>query len=265
MKQPLNQVAEIAQKAVAIANDLIRTSRPQIITEKSDRDTYTDIDLTIERSIRTFLAEATPELSFYGEEESYNEESLLDGATWVLDPVDGTSNYVHGIPLCAVSLALVIDGKCELASISLPFTNLHYRAIKGEGAYVNNHKIQVSDTRSLRSAIISIGDYATGAESEEKNRSRIAITAALADSAERVRMFGSAAHDFTWTAEGRIDATVILSNKVWDVASGALIASEAGAVLLDKNGQPYSNASKSVVAVTPGIASELMGLLAGIE
>ncbi|QFZ16890.1 inositol monophosphatase family protein [Saccharothrix syringae] len=259
--RPLDQLAEIAQKAVSIGNNLIKHTRPETVTEKSDRDTYTDVDVRIEQDVRTYLAEATPEIGFIGEEGGASGQAADSEYVWALDPIDGTSNFVHGVPLCGVSLGLMRGDRAVVAAIVLPYLDLHYSAAHGQGAYVNGTKIQASETAELSKAMVAIGDYALGEGAEEKNRQRIALTAALAAEVERIRMFGSAAHDLVWLAEGRIDGAVILSNKTHDIAAGVLIAREAGALVLDSSGTQHTSAATHTVAAVPGIAKPLLALV----
>jgi myo-inositol-1(or 4)-monophosphatase len=256
--RPLDQLAEIAQKAALIGNDLIKTTRPQTVVEKSDRDTYTDVDIKIERKVRAYLAKITPDIDFIGEEEGVSGQSANSEYTWALDPIDGTANFVHGVPLCAVSLALLKRKEAIAAAISLPYLDLHYSAIYQDGAYVNGVATKVSDTKNLSKAVIAIGDYALGEEAHEKNSLRIGVTAALAARVERVRMFGSAAHDLVWLAEGRIDGAIILSNSTIDLAAGVLIAREAGALVVDSFGHDFTATSSEMVAATPGVLPHLL-------
>ncbi|MEU4762627.1 inositol monophosphatase [Actinosynnema sp. NPDC023794] len=257
MKRPLDQLTEIAQKAVAIGNDLIKHMRPQSITEKSDRDTYTDVDVRIERKVRAYLAETTPEIGFIGEEEGISDLTIDSEYVWLLDPIDGTANFVHGIPLCAVQLALMFQNEAVVAAISLPYTDMHYHATKGMGAFRDGMRLRVSSGRELAKSIISIGDYATGEKATEKNETRMRLTSLLAEKVERIRMFGSAAHDLAWLAEGRTDAAVILSNNTLDMAGGVLMAREAGATVTNVAGDPYTIESQSMMAATPGIIKDL--------
>ncbi|RKT57174.1 inositol monophosphatase family protein [Saccharothrix australiensis] len=259
--RPLDQLVEIAQKAVRIGNDLIRTSRPQTVIEKTDRDTYTDVDVRIEQEIRAHLAEATPEIGFIGEEEGRSDQAADSEYVWGLDPIDGTANFVHGVPLSGVSVALLRGDRAVVAAISLPYSDLHYTAAEGRGAYVNGRQIRTSTTTELPKSMIAIGDYALGDHAAEENRQRIALTAALAAEVERIRMFGSAAHDLVWLAEGRIDGAVILSNKTLDLAAGILIAREAGALVLDSSGDDHTASSRHTIAATSGLARPLLSLV----
>lgn len=259
--RPLDQLAEIAQTAVRIGNDMIKTTRPQAVTEKSDRDTYTDVDVQIEHEVRAYLAEATPEIGFIGEEEGRSGQAAESDCIWALDPIDGTANFVHGVPLSGISLALLERDRATVAAISLPYADMHYSAAKGRGAYVNGKPIRTSATTKLSKSMIAIGDYALGDRAIEKNKQRIALTAALAAEVERIRMFGSAAHDLVWLAEGRIDGAVILSNDTLDIAAGVLIAREAGALVRDSSGEDHVVSSMHTVAATPGVMERLLRIV----
>ncbi|MRH91366.1 inositol monophosphatase [Nocardia sp. SYP-A9097] len=252
----------VARSAVAQGCALLRTSEPGVVTAKSDRDFVTELDVSIQEIVQEFLADATPEIAFRGEENGQDAAiGERDRYSWVLDPIDGTSNFIHGLPLCAVSLALVSGDGAVLGVIGAPFLDLEYFASAGSGAFRNGRPIRASGAVSLSGAIVSIGDYAVGAGAEVKNRSRMALTSALAVEVERVRMFGSAAMDLAWVAEGRTDACVLLSNKPWDMAAGVLIAKESGALVTDSNGDPHSLAAAHTVAAAPGIGAELLHLI----
>lgn len=248
----------IALQAAATAADLIRT-RPATITEKSDRDLVSDVDLAIEREVRAFLATATPDIGFLGEEEGGADPAT--GWLWTLDPIDGTSNYAHRLPLCAVSLALLRDGRPVLGVIEAPLLGERYHAAEGHGAWAGDRRLAASTATSLRDAIVAIGDYATGAEAGRKNEARLAATVALTSRVHRIRMLGSAAIDLAWIADGRLDASITLTNTPWDMAAGVIIAREAGATVADTDGTPYVLQSRAVIAATEPLLSQLLPLL----
>ena len=259
----MNDLAElvtIAQQAVGLGYDLVKNTTPTKIRLKGDRDVVTEVDLTVEKEVRAFLAHMTPHIEFLGEEEGGQSALLEAQHVWTLDPIDGTSNFAHGLPLCAISLALVRHGEPVVAAIVAPFLGLRYHAAKDQGAFGNGTQLQASKTTDLSQAIASIGDYAVGPNAPEKNKRRLRLTALLAERVERIRMFGSAALDLAWVAEGRTDATLILSNKPWDTAAGVLLAREAGAQVIDCSGAPHDFRSLETIAVTPGIADSLLQL-----
>jgi myo-inositol-1(or 4)-monophosphatase len=165
------------------------------------------VPLTRARQVRAFLADATPTVGFLGEEEGGASPS--DGLMWTLDPVDGTANFANSISLCGVSLALLRDRRPVLGVIELPFLGNRYTAIEGQGAKVDGQPIQVSSVTSLHDAIVTVGDYAVGKDAERKNVPRFAIATSLAQRALRVRIFGSAAVDLAWLAEGKTGVELI--------------------------------------------------------
>jgi myo-inositol-1(or 4)-monophosphatase len=256
--KPIDTLATIARDAVALGVDLVRNATPHQVTEKSDRDTVTDVDFKVEQEIRAHLHRLTPEIGFLGEEEGSSGDTEL---TWTLDPIDGTSNFAHGLPLCAVSLALVQDGRPIVAETVAPFLDLRYSAVSGGGSFVNGQRMRASRTSELSKAIVSIGDYAVGEGAAQKNEQRIRLTALLAERVERVRMFGSAALDLAWVAEGRTDAAVILANKPWDTAAGVLLAREAGALVLDSAGEQHSFSSAETIVTCSGITDSVLSIV----
>jgi len=256
--KPIDGLAHIARDAVHIGAELVRTATPHEVMDKGDRDIVTDVDVKVEQEIRAYLGRATPEFGFLGEEQG---QTGNDKYVWTLDPIDGTSNFAHGLPLCAVSLALVHAGQPIVAQITAPFLDLRYSAVRGEGAFVNGNRIRASRVSDLTKAIVSIGDYAVGTDAEAKNQQRLRLTTLLAERVERVRMFGSAALDLAWVAEGRTDAAVILANKPWDTAAGVLLAREAGALVMDRSGEPHTFQSPDTIATCPGIADAVVSLV----
>lgn len=250
------ELLPVALEAAERATARIRQQDPGTITAKGDRDMASEVDYAVEDDLRTFLAKETPEIDFLGEE--HGGADAQTATAWILDPVDGTANYLHGLPLYAVSLALVEAGRPILGAVFLPALGERYWATEGGGAYRDGNRISVSTTTRLEDAIVSIGDYAVGEGAEAKNRQRFAVTEALAPRVQRIRMLGSAAIDLCWVAEGRIDACVFLSNHPWDIAAGVSIARASGAKIFDATGDVYGFESETLVAVNPESAADLV-------
>ncbi|MGC4866550.1 inositol monophosphatase family protein [Micromonospora sp. DT53] len=228
----------LAQEAVDLAHDLMRTLQPGALTFKGDRDMASELDFAIERRVRDHLAAKAPDIGFLGEE--YGSSGDNSTLTWALDPVDGTVNFIHGSPLCAISLGLVHGAEAVLGVIDLPFLGTRYHAARGHGAYANNRPIHTNGVTDLKDAVVAIGDYAVGSEANRKNTERLAITEQLTRHVQRIRMHGSAAIDLAWLADGKIDAFIMLNNKPWDTAAGVVVAREAGALVVDVDGAPHS-------------------------
>lgn len=257
----LDDLLLVAQEAVGRASKLFREGTPGVITVKGDRDPATEVDYAVERAVRDFLLAEAPHVRFLGEEDG------IYGAaggelTWALDPVDGTVNYMHGVPLCGISLGLVQGEEPVLGVIDLPFLGMRYTARKGGGAHRDGERLTVQGgPQRIADAVVAIGDYAVGRGASRKNEERFRVTHAIATHAQRVRMFGSAAVDLAWVADGRIGASIMLNNKPWDTAAGVLIAREAGAVVVDRTGSEHRIYSSSTVAVAPSLADELLEVL----
>ena len=250
----------VAFQAADMASEMMRTRRPASVTEKSDRDLVSDVDLAIERAIRSHLHEATPGIGFLGEEEGRTGDPGT-GWLWTLDPIDGTSNFAHGLPLCATSLALLRDGRPVLAVIDAPFLHQRFHAIEGHGAYTGTRPMKASTTTRLHDAVVAIGDYAVGDGADRKNEIRLAATIQLAPRVHRIRMLGTAALDLAWVADGRLDASVTLVNQPWDTAAGVLIAREAGATVTDADGSPHDINSAATIAAPAALLSQLLPLI----
>ncbi|WP_344241876.1 inositol monophosphatase family protein [Actinocorallia libanotica] len=259
MTASMTSLLPVALEAAALAHDLILTRAPGAVTAKGDRDMASEVDYAVERAVRDHLRERTPAIGFLGEEEGRTGPTG-SGLTWIADPVDGTANFVHGIPLCGFSLGLAHHDDPVLGVIDLPFLGARYSAARGAGAYLGDRRIRASTAASPADAIVAIGDYAVGPDAD--NGRRLALTGLLSARVQRVRMLGSAALDLAWTAEGRLDASLTLTNNPWDMAAGAAIAREAGADLHDANGAPYSLASDSIIVTAPSLTTTFQNLLA---
>lgn len=258
MSIDLQEMLTVARDAVDLARQVLAETTVNAVRSKHDRDLVSNVDLTIEREVRDVLGRQTPSVGFVGEEEG-SDGAVVD-TTWILDPIDGTSNFLHGIPLYGISLALVEERQPVLGVIALPALNSVYYGASGSGAFKDGRPIHVRDTSRLTESIVSIGDYAVGDGADERNTPRLALTAKLARSAERVRMFGSAAVDMAWLAEGRTDAAIALSNSAWDFTAGVAIGREAGADVRELDGSEHSLDAQGVVATAPGVAGELVEL-----
>lgn len=252
----IDRYLSIAQSAVDLAATHVQTRRPAEIASKGDRDLVTDTDLDIERRLRGLLAAATPGIPLLGEEEGGASPDAP--VMWVLDPVDGTSNYARDLPLVGVSLALVRDNEPVLGVVALPLLGRRYWAALGRGAHRDGLAVASARTSRVDEAIIAIGDYGTGPNSQSRNAAALALHAHLAPRAHRVRMLGSAAVDLAWIADGTLDASITLGNRPWDTAAGVVIAREAGARVVDLDGSDHTTRSRCTIAAAPGLCDQIV-------
>jgi myo-inositol-1(or 4)-monophosphatase len=163
-----DELLALARQAVHRGGALIRSTAAGGVVDKGDRDLRSSADLASEQAVRDFLARETPDIPILGEK--MGGQQAGHGPLWVLDPLDGTINYVHGLPLCAVSLSL-FDGKSAAIAVThLPFLDTTYTAVRGGGTYVNGRRATASNVKSLREALVSLDQYTfTGAHPEDAN------------------------------------------------------------------------------------------------
>jgi myo-inositol-1(or 4)-monophosphatase len=250
-----------AERAVDLGAQILRQGRSHLgaLIAKGDRDFATNVDVEIEAAIRASLASADPSISFLGEEQGGESEA---GALWVLDPIDGTINFARELPLCTISLSLVVAGQPVLGIVDAPLLGERFVARQGGGAYLNGRRLAVSEVSGLREAIVGVADFKVGAGSEDENRVHLAVIGRLARESLRVRMLGSAALDLAWLAAGRLNATVMLSNLPWDVTAGLLLVREAGGMVYDYDGSDHGPASRCTIASVPSLADPMLGIIA---
>lgn len=207
----------------------------------------TEMDRAAEELITRRLLEARPDDAVVGEEGAA--ESGTSGVTWVVDPLDGTTNYLYRIPAFAVSIAAERDGQAVAGAVFNPVLHEMYAAARGEGATLNGAFLTLGDAPSLSSALVSTGfGYDPGRRTEQAR-----VVSALIGSVRDIRRFGSAALDLCAVAAGRCDVYFEEGTQRWDHAAGALIASEAGASVVAD--------TEMTVAAHPALFDEFRALL----
>jgi myo-inositol-1(or 4)-monophosphatase len=253
----ISELLKVAEAAVDQARTVTDTRAPGELTAKGDRDMASEVDFAVERVVRAFLERATPEIGVLGEEEG----GATDGTRWVLDPIDGTVNFVHGAPLWGISLGLIHEGRAVLGVIDHPALGTRYAAAEGLGATCNGTPIRGSECSQLSDALVAVGDYAVGPDAESQNAERFALTQRLYPRVQRIRMIGTAATALTWTAAGYFDAMIMFSNKPWDTMAGVAICREAGVTVLDLDGSEHAPESRGTFAVASGLREPLLELI----
>jgi myo-inositol-1(or 4)-monophosphatase len=229
---------------------------------KGDRDYASRVDFQIEDAIRDELARATREIPFLGEERGGHLHAPL---LWVLDPVDGTTNFIKGSPLCGISLALLSDGQPIFGIVDLPLLGERYVARAGGGAYLNGTRLHMPDVHRLADAVVGVTDFAVADDRFVENPIHVALLARLAPRALGVRAHGSAALDLAWLAAGRLSASMMLSNRAWDVSAGVLLAREAGGLTYDSDGSEHGVGSRFTIASAPSLKNSLLELLPAVS
>lgn len=228
------------------------------ITEKSTQDLVTQADIEAEELIRQIILSAFPDHDFLGEESGASSSS--QAALWVVDPLDGTNNYAHGIPQFSNSIAFVRDGVPEVGVVYDPLRNELFHAIRNGGAFLNDRPIHVSAATELKRSIISTGFYYD--RGEMMSRTLAAIHRLFEDNIRGIRRFGSAALDLAWVACGRFEGFFEYQLSPWDYAAGSLLVQEAGGQCVDRNGRPLELNSGSMIASNGKIHPSLVNLVA---
>ena len=227
--------------------------RSEIGTKSSDTDMVTEIDRASERLIVEGLKRARPDDAVLGEEGTATAGTT--GVRWIVDPVDGTTNYLYGHPGFAVSVAAEIDGELAVAVVSDPLHRDEFTAIRGRGATRNGVPIATSEPAGLATSLI-----ATGFSYEpERRRRQAGVLGEVLPNVRDIRRVGAASVDLCWVACGRVDGFYEKGLQPWDLAGGALVAQEAGATVGDLDGGPPSSAF--VLATAPQIFDSLRDLL----
>ena len=223
-------IINIMTKAVYKAsNKLIKDFREVEnlqVSKKGIGDFVTSADLNSEQTIIKTLQKAYPEIKIISEETNPDVNLNLHEKKWIIDPLDGTLNFLHGLPHFAISIALKIKDKIISGVIYDPIKDELFWAEKGVGAYLNNTRIRVSQRSQLKDALISTGIPWKGMESSHKNYLKILEN--IMKNSSGIRRYGSAALDLAYVAAGRYDAFWEFNLKTWDIAAGALLVKEAG-------------------------------------
>lgn len=232
----LDELLAVAERAAARGCEVVRERTERAATTKGTGDYVTEVDLASERAIAALLREATPDIPVLGEEGGG--AALGGGRLWVVDPLDGTTNFVHGFPLVGVSVALVEDGRPVAGAVGAPFLGERWVAARGRGAFGIRDgdgapvRLAVS-TREPAQAIVG-----TGFPFRHKDvlPRYLRVMEGALERFEDLRRPGAAALDLAWVAAGVFDGFFELGLSPWDVAAGALLIEEAGGVVTDWEG-----------------------------
>lgn len=229
------------------------------VRKKGLIDLVTEADVECERKIKWVISKEYPHHSFLGEEEGSQGGAQGTGKeVWLIDPIDGTTNFFHGIEEFSHSVALVKNGKIVCGAVYNPVQKKLYSAAKGKGAFLNNRKIIVSKTQKLIDSVIVTGFPYEDNELRDKSLKSLGN---LVGKCQGVRRFGSAALDFCRVAEGSCDGYFEYQLSPWDVAAGILIAKEAGGKVTTVNNETASPDSVHFVASNNLLHDELISHL----
>lgn len=229
---------------------------PSCVTYKGRNDLLTETDLSIEKFLKDRLRELVSDSTVMAEE-SYKGEDATEWM-WIVDPIDGTTNFVHRHPFVATSIALAHRGEIMLGLVNAPVLGECYWAVRGHGAFVNETRIQVSNAPLLEQSMIGFGiPYSIG---EEKEKWLPYFSPVLIKS-QAMRRCGAAAIDLSYVASGKYDGFYETGLHQWDVAAGWLIVEEAGGKVTRYNNARYELGANDILATNSKIHIELSDLL----
>jgi myo-inositol-1(or 4)-monophosphatase len=245
----------IKDVASFIEGEILKIS-PSEIDLKSRNSLVSYVDKTAEERLVNGLSKLIPKATFLTEEETIEQQP--SDLRWIIDPLDGTTNYLHKLPCYSISVALEMDGNIAMGLIyDIPHKNCFYSWRQG-GAWCDKKKISVSKNVSIDQSLIATGfpyyDY-------DSLEAYMEILKALVSSTRGVRRFGSAALDLAYTACGHFDGFYEYSLNAWDVAAGVVIIEEAGGLVTSFSGDDQYINSKSIVAANPVIHTYLMDVI----
>ena len=258
----MHPMLTIAVKAARRAANIIQRASNNLdlirAEQKQHNDFVSDVDRAAEAAIIDMIRDAYPKHAILAEESGG--ASLSDAEyLWIIDPLDGTTNFLHGYPQYCVSIALAHKGQIQQAVVYDPNRNDLFTASKGGGAFLNDRRIRVSKRISLADSLISTGFPYTDVSYLDQYR---AMFADMIRKTAGVRREGSAALDLCYVASGRVDGYWELNLKSWDIAAGSLIAQEAGAIVTDVFGEQGWLESGDVVAANPKVLAQMLHTLA---
>ena len=263
MSSSLHPMLNVAIKAARTAGTIINRAALDIesvrVSAKQTNDFVTEVDVAAENAIIDTLLTAYPDHGIWAEE-SGQREGKFGGADhiWIIDPLDGTTNFIHGLPVYCVSIALMVKGKLDQAVIYDPSRNDLFYASKGRGAYLNERRIRVAKRTQLSECLVSTG-FPFRANDAFNNY--LQILGEVMPRCAGVRRPGSAALDLAYVAAGYTDAFFEMGLSPWDCAAGALLVTEAGGLVGNFSGEADFLEQKECLAGNPRIYGQMVGLI----
>ncbi|XKM14200.1 inositol-1-monophosphatase [Orbaceae bacterium ac157xtp] len=227
------------------------------VDTKSENDFATNVDRAAESLIVETIKKAYPEHTIIAEESGVNKGSDAD-TQWIIDPIDGTTNFIRGIPHFAVSIAVRVKGKTEVAVVYNPITNELFTAIRGQGAQLNGYRIRVNGAiKGVDGALLAM---ALPFKQKQYSECYFNVLKLVFERCADVRRAGAASLDLSYIAAGRLDGYFEIGLKPWDIAAGELILREAGGIVTDFAGGTNYFYSGNIVAGTPKVVKEFLSL-----
>lgn len=266
----LDHLLGLSLKAVRLGREVLMGYFGQLkhIEKKVKAGLVSEADKETEKVMQSFLKAVTPGFAFLGEESAHLLESSGSSGgnekksetqkfrgRWILDPLDGTTNFIHQFPIFCISLGLELDGEMVLGVIDVPYLEETYVARKGMGAYMNGRRLSVSQTPELEDALLATGFFN---EEEKPLAEQLTIFSDLVRKSRAIRRPGAAAYDMCMVAQGVFDGFWEKGLKPWDSAAGTVLVREAGGIVINYLGKPYSPFDPDMIAGNAEIAGAIL-------
>lgn len=253
-------VLNVAVSAAHAAGEQMRRRFDQVsgipVTRKARHDYVSEVDHACEAAIVREISHYYPEHAFLAEEGGASGDS---DTVWIIDPLDGTSNYLHGVPHFAVSIAQQIKGRTEIGVVFDPMRDELFTAVRGRGAFMNQKRIRVSPRIDLETAVLATAF-------PFRRRDTMArfgrVFQGVMEKTEDFRRMGTASLDLAYVASGRLDGYYEVGLDAWDVAAGALLVREAGGVVMDFDGNDNVEEARSIIAAPYKLMTPLQKIIA---
>ena len=262
MSNSLHPMLNVAIKAARAAGALINRAALDVesvrVAQKQVNDFVTEVDQAAERVIIETLLNAYPQHSILAEESGSEHGAKNSDHVWIIDPLDGTTNFIHGFPVYCVSIALAVRGKIEQAVIFDPSRNDLFTSTKGRGAYLNERRIRVSKRTQLKECLVSTGfPFRPG----DNFKNYLSMMGDVMQRTAGLRRPGAAALDLAYVAAGYTDGFFETGLNIWDVAAGSLLVTEAGGLVGNFTGESDFLEQKECLAGSPRIYGQLVQIL----
>ncbi len=251
----MDQYLTVALKAAREGGKTFRQNfgKPKHIKSKggNPRDLVTEVDVRIEKLIRRRILQHFPTHKIIGEEGGWDKSIKDQDWFWIIDPIDGTTNFIQGLPLCCISIALWDNQGPLVGVVYNPATAVTYHAVRGRGAYKNAQKIKASSVVALEQ---SYGGVGWG----RNTKSAATILPVFVTKMKKTRTLGSSAWETCLVADGTYDYFIQASVNIWDVGAAGLVVTEAGGKATTWDGQPFTLESKNLLASGSGLHKKLL-------
>lgn len=255
-----------ARKAARLGREVLLDyyGRLSKISEKEQAGLVTEADVESEKVITEYLLRQHPEISILAEESFAKEfsakdrpKSLSRQPCWVIDPLDGTTNYVHNFPIFCISIGLMVNDEVVVALVDAPKMEQVFYAVKGGGSFLNDKPIKVSHRQALSEALLATGFFS---QNKDLLHEQVELFAKIIDRSRGVRRAGAAAYDLCMVAAGVFDGFWEMNLLPWDTAAGSLLVSEAGGKVSNFQGEKFHPLQSAILAANPDIYKQILPL-----